>query len=453
MKFGGTSVKDDTAIKRVINIIKNKSGKKLIVVSAFSSVTDKLVNIIKYLNELKPQNALSIVEELRNRHLDTAKSLGVLKETSDIINISFNELERLISAIDIIGEVTKRSEDYILSMGERLSSLIIYHYANLEDISISHLDSRELIKTKQEDKENILLKDVSENLINENVNPLFNKFENIICGGFISSNLEGITTTLGRGGSDYTAAIYSAALNATKLEIWTDVDGILTSDPRMVKGTKLIKAVSYVEASELAYFGAKVLHPKTIYPAIEQEIPVFVLNTFKPDSTGTRIVSKQLFNSVIKAIAFRKSITVINIHSNRMLGAYGFLSEVFEIFKKYQTSVDLITTSEVSISLTIDDDSNLENILNDLNKFSKTEVYPNRSIISAVGEGIRHTAGIAARFFGVLKGINVSMVSLGASEVNLGVVVNDEDLERAVLLLHQEFFNENCSKDIFEDIN
>jgi aspartate kinase len=170
-------------------------------------------------------------------------------------------------------------------------------------------------------------------------------------------------------------------------------------------------------------------------------------------STGTRIVSQQLFNSVIKAIAFRKNITVINIHSNRMLGAYGFLSEVFEIFKKYETSVDLITTSEVSISLTIDDIYNLDNILQDLNKFSKTEVYHGRSIISAVGEGIRHTAGIAARFFGVLKGINVSMVSLGASEVNLGVVVNDEDLERAVKLLHEEFFNENCSKEIFEDIN
>ena len=450
-KFGGTSVKDAEAIKRVIKIITRQEGRSVIIVSAFATVTNKLVSIIDSLKTGNVLEAHKNADEIAELHIKTASELEVIDKTSDYINKSISELKNFISAIDVLGEVTPKSMDFILSKGELLSSTIIHAYAQKEGLKTAFLDSRKVIKTDS----NFTTAEIAHNCeecIRDHCSELFLSADILIGGGFIASDNNGTTTTLGRGGSDYSAAIIAKFLKAEILEIWTDVDGILTSDPRLIDNARLIKKLSYAEASELAFFGAKVLHPKTIYPAVSNNIPVYVLNTFKPEKSGTVILENVENANIIKAIAFRKNTTVINVHSNRMLGAYGFLSKVFEIFKNHSTSVDLVTTSEVSISLTIDDIRYIDSIVKDLQGFSKVEIFNDKAIISAIGEGIRNTAGIAARFFGAMRGINISMVSLGASEVNLSIIVAQDNLEQAVKNLHNEFFSSEIDETVFEEL-
>jgi aspartate kinase len=453
MKFGGTSVKDADSIKRTVKIISKQDEKLFVVVSAFAGVTNSLLKIVELLQKKKFSEVYQESEILRFRHQTVADDLGVNSVTDDYFKWTFSHLKDIIGAIEILGEITPKSIDLILSKGEILSSKIISEFMVTERLNVCLIDSTEIIKTDSNFNEaevDIATSESNINLIFRNLSKNFNCF---ICGGFIGSNSDGFTTTLGRGGSDYTAAIIASALNAEKLEIWTDVDGILTTDPRIESDAKLIRQVSYSEASELAYFGAKVLHPKTIFPAISKQIPVYVLNTFNPDCSGTLITDKTPFANLIKSIAFRRNITVINITSNRMLGAFGFLAKVFEIFKLNETSVDLVSTSEVSISLTIDNTKHLKNIIEDLSEFAKIDLINNQAIISAVGEGIRDTSGIAARFFGVLDGVNVNMITFGASEVNLSIIVNENDLETAVKLLHCEFFKNQTDNNIFLEIN
>lgn len=453
LKFGGTSVQNAEAIRNVISIVENRKGKRIVVVSAVAGVTNKLVNIINSLNAENLHQALLYSDELLEKHLNIAKELNLKSDVFEFIKNKFLELQNLLNALDVLGEVSPKSKDMILSYGELLSSFLIYNAFLKAKKNVSLIDIRTVLKTDSNYTEaNVNFKETKKNAENI-INSALQQNDIIITQGFIASNSQGFTTTLGRGGSDYSASIIASVLKAEKLEIWTDVDGILTSDPRIVKETLLIRELSYTEASELAFFGAKVLHPKTIYPAVKEEIPVWVLNTFNPFKSGTKIVSKTSTKKMIKAIAFRTGTIVINISSNRMLGAYGFLSSVFEIFKKYETSVDLVTTSEVSISLTIDDTKNLDLIVKELKKFSTVEVQKKQAIISAIGEGIKNTSGIASRFFNVLKGINISMVSLGASEVNLSIVVSEKDVEKALSLLHNEFFGNLKSDDVFQKLN
>lgn len=450
MKFGGTSVKDAAAIKQAIEIIKSRKGKRFVVVSAFSGVTNALVEITRNLDSHEIEKAFEISTYLREKHLKVAANLELGLEK--YINLRFRELEKLINAVDIVGEVTDKTRDVIFSQGEILSSCIVSDYAKKSGLNAIHADSRNFIRTDSAFTKAEVDFPATEKELKSFSEKSFAGSDVVICGGFISSDLAGMATTLGRGGSDYSAAIIASVLNASKLEIWTDVDGILTSDPRIVSGAKLIRRLSYAEASELAYFGAKVLHPKTIYPAVSKGIPVYVLNSKNTGSPGTEIVNEQKINNIVKSISSRKGITIINIHSNRMLGAYGFLAEVFEVFKKHRVSVDLITTSEVNISLTIDSEENLDAVVRELEKFSRIELFRNRAIISVIGEGLRNAKGIGARFFGVLKDINISMISLGASEVNLSIIVDEQDCDIALVKLHDEFFSEPDNS-IFQAIN
>jgi aspartate kinase len=262
----------------------------------------------------------------------------------------------------------------------------------------------------------------------------------VVMGGFISTDKNDHITTLGRGGSDYSAAVIANCLDAEAIEIWTDVDGILTSDPSKVSQAGLIAQLSFQEAAELAYFGAKVLHPKTLGPASRKNIPVYVKNTFRPELAGTKILDAVKTNQPIKSIASRNNITVINIHSNHMYGAYGFLRKVFEVFDNHQCPVDVVTTSEVSVSITIEDISMLDNMIKELNTFSITEVKNNQSIVAVVGDGLKKTTGVTAKLFLAIKDIKLSMISLGASEVNLTIVVDGADEKVVVQKLHQAFF-------------
>ena len=262
-------------------------------------------------------------------------------------------------------------------------------------------------------------------------------------GGFIASTMEGITTTLGRGGSDFTASIVGAGVGAEEIQIWTDVDGMLTADPTILPGGHRVKIISFAEAAELAYFGAKVLHPSTVIPAIERNIPVLILNSRRPDVPGTRIVSEAvLCRNVVKSIACKRRITLVNIHSTRMLMAHGFLRRIFEIFDRLETPVDMVATSEVSVSLTIDNTAQLQKICAELTEFSEVSMEPDQAIVCLVGENIRFTPGVASRVFNALNGINIRMISQGASLLNLSVVVAEKDVRAAVESLHKEFFSE-----------
>jgi aspartate kinase len=269
-------------------------------------------------------------------------------------------------------------------------------------------------------------------------------------GGFIASTEDGVTSTLGRGGSDYTASIVGAGIGAEEIQIWTDVDGMLTADPTIHAGGHRVKVCSFAEAAELAYFGAKVLHPATVLPAIEKNIPVRILNSRRSESPGTLIVRKPpVSTSPIRSIACKKNITLVNIVSTRMLMAHGFLRRIFEVFDRFETPVDMLATSEVSVSLTIDNTASLEAIRAELSTFADVTVQGLQSIVCLVGENIRECGTVAARAFAALSGIKVRMVSQGASQLNLSLVVDAADLTRAVESLHREFFT-NFDPEAFE---
>jgi len=284
--------------------------------------------------------------------------------------------------------------------------------------------------------------------------PLLESARIPVLGGFIGSTGNGVTTTLGRGGSDYSAAIIGAALDAREIQIWTDVSGVLTADPRIVNKARTIPVLSYQEAAELAYFGAKVLHPKTIQPAIDCRIPVRVCNSRAAGEAGTLIVAEsEAAPQTVKAIAHKSGITTVQVSSARMLGAYGFLRALFEVFDRHRTAVDVVTTSEVSVSLSIDDASALPELIPELEKLGAVEVEAHRAIISIIGEGLRNTPGIAARVFSEISDINVAMISVGASSVNLTFMVEESRATETIKRLHYVCFEgESDRRSIENDI-
>lgn len=442
LKFGGTSVQDAISISQIYEIVASDNGKQVIVVSAHSGVTNHLVEICS-----SKKNVISqLIETLSLKHKSIAKDLGVIDEVNDFIDNELSEIDVITNYLPLSPQL----KDVVLSKGEILSSQIIYAFLKNKGLKISHIDAYQVLKTNSRFTNAELDFDISTKLINDRFGNEFQNNQVAIMGGFIASDEEGRPTTLGRGGSDYSAAVVASALDTAELQIWTDVNGILTSDPRVVSNVKKIKKLSYSEASELSFFGAKVLHPSTIHPAVKNGIPVRVKNTFNPSDDGTLVLSERSNIKMIKAIAFRKDVVSITIGSNRMLGAYGFMSKVFQIFENLKIPVDIVTTSEVSISVTVNKSEYNPQIEKELTVLGDVVVTYDNAIIAAIGEGIKQTAGIASRIFGALKGINISMVSVGASEVNLSIVIKDSDLIKAVELLHNDFFSGDLDPLFFE---
>ena len=303
-----------------------------------------------------------------------------------------------------------------------------------------HIDARRVIVTDDRFTQAQPLFEETYTALRETVRPVA-EHSVVVMGGFIGATKEGVTTTLGRGGSDYSAAIVGAGVNAEEIQIWTDVDGMLTADPRIMPGGHRVKSISFAEAAEMAFFGAKVLHPATVLPAVEKNIPVLILNSKRPEVDGTRITSEAVpCANPVKSISCKRDITILNIRSTRMLMAHGFLRRIFEIFDRYQTSVDMLSTSEVSVSLTLDNTESLDAIKEEVRQFAEVTVEEKQAIVCLVGENIRHTPGIAGRAFQVLADKNIRMISQGASLLNLGFVMADCDLAGAVAALHKEFF-------------
>jgi aspartate kinase len=354
----------------------------------------------------------------------------------------FEWLEELVKGLSVVGELSLRSMDTVASAGERLSSLIVTFAFRAAGLPTLHIDSRKVIRTDDRFTEARPLFEKTYQALRENVEPI-GQDSVIVMGGFIGSAPDGQTTTLGRGGSDYSAAIVGAGIGAEEIQIWTDVDGMLTADPRIIPGGYRVKSLSFAEAAEMAYFGAKVLHPATVMPAVEKNIPVVILNSRRPEIEGTRITAEAApCRNPVKSISCKRGVTIVNVRSTRMLMAHGFLRRIFEIFDRFATSVDMVSTSEVSVSLTLDDSNSLEGICSELRTFAEVSIEEDQCLVCLVGENIRHTPGIAGRAFQVLRELNIRMISQGASLLNLGFVIADRDLKRAVSALHEEFFTE-----------
>jgi aspartate kinase len=459
MKFGGTSVEDARAMKNVMEIVSGERQRRpVVVLSAIAGATNALVRSAQKALEGDLDKAHSELNTLLERHVLLLENL--IDNRSDVQQLiltlrkRFDELKTLCQGIAILGELTNRSLDAVASVGEQLSTMILARAMAEQGLAVELVDARTLMVTDEQYGSATPLFDRITQEAVLRILPFVQMEKIVVTQGFIGSTVKGVTTTLGRGGSDYSAAILGAALDVEEIQIWTDVDGVLTADPRIAPAAKKLKVISFREASELAYFGAKVLHPSTILPAVEKNIPVIVLNSKRPQSSGTRIVANPPQSKVaVKSIASKKGITVINIQSSRMLMAYGFLSSIFSVFQRHQTAVDLVSTSEVAVSLTIDNTSRLEEIVADLRGFSEVNVYENKAIICVVGEQMRSTGGVADRVFHALNDIPVTMISQGASEINMSLVIDEDAMIQSVQQLHKEFFEPVPEHDLFKEVD
>jgi aspartate kinase len=459
MKFGGTSLEDARAMNNAIRIVtRERHRQPVVVLSAIAGATNTLISAAHLSREGRFEEAKDSLNKLLERHVMILENL-VEKRSSVQAQIfemqrRFEELKNLSYGISILRELTNRSLDTIASVGEQLSSMIFDEGMRERGLPVALVDARGFMITDDQFTGATPLLDLIEEKAKALILRHLTANEVVVTQGFIGASENGVTTTLGRGGSDYSAAIIGSVLDAEEIQIWTDVDGILTGDPTVVREARKLKVMSFREASELAYFGARVLHPSTILPAVKKRIPVRVLNSRRPSATGTLITSEAAKSaSVVKSIAFKKGITVINILSTRMLMAYGFLESIFAVFRKWTTAVDLVSTSEVCVSVTIDSTTYLDDIVDDLKKFSDVTLLPKKAIICIVGDQMRSTPGVAARIFSAIKDVNIAMVSEGASEINLSLVVEDNQVEDAVRKLHKEFFETVPDPEIFEPLS
>jgi aspartate kinase len=445
MKFGGTSVEDPAAITRTAGIVAGRLalGKRpVVVVSALAKVTDQLLRAATAAASGDRTGALAISSRLRCRHRDTAMAL--VKDSAELVTLidqKFDSLDEVLRGLAAILELTPRISDLVSSYGERISSRIVAAAFRERGMDAAHVDARDVIVTDSQFGRAIPQDSIIEKRAAENLRPLIDQGKVPVMGGFIASNEDGITTTLGRGGSDFTGALVGGALAASAIEIWTDVDGIMTCDPRVCPDALRVKVISFEEAAELAYFGAKVLHPATILPAVKKNIPVLVLNSKNPSCEGTRIISLAPHcKSPFKSIAVKKKLSIIDVVASRMLMTHGYLSEIFAIFDKHQCPVDMVSTSEVSVSLTVDSNDKLPLIAADLGKLADVKYEGKKALICLVGEDIRGQNGMAAQVFGAIRHINVRMISQGASEINMSFMIEEEDADEAVRSLHAAFF-------------
>jgi aspartate kinase len=447
MKFGGTSVEDAQAMKRTVSIVRGRRDRGLeavVVVSAMAKVTDLLLSAASAAGRGDKAGALAIGARLRHRHIDTATALLEADRLSRLqvtLHQEFDALDDLLRGIAAVGELTPRTNDLVVSFGERLSSRMVAEAFEQHGLQGTHVDARTCIVTDASYGKAVPLESAIEEKLTTIVLPLVKAGKTPVLGGFIGATADGITTTLGRGGSDFTAALVGGGMHAGAIEIWTDVNGIMTTDPRICPDALRVKTISFEEAAELAYFGAKVLHPATILPAVQKSIPVWVLNSRNSENEGTKITAMApRCASPFKSIAAKKKLTIIDVVASRMLMSHGYLKAVFDVFDKYKCAIDMVSTSEVSISVTVDSNQQLPEICAELAKIADVKMEGHKALVCLVGEDIRGHNGIAGQVFSAISHVNVRMISQGASEINMSFMIDEEDVEEAVRSLHKHFF-------------
>jgi aspartate kinase len=449
LKFGGTSVGNAAMMDRTLDIVsKYLDRSPILVSSAMTKMTDLLLSICKHAGRGESEQAFESLAQLEANHRNAAAELlagdhpvvrAEATACAHALDSLFGELSSIVRGLCLIREVSPRSQDAVVSFGERLSTRLLVHKAKAKGLSAELVDARSAIKTDEHFTSANLLKDATNEACRAAFQPKPGHL--IISQGFIGSTEKGVTTTLGRGGSDYSATIIGAALGAESVEIWTDVDGIMTTDPRVIPHAKVLPEISYAEAAELSYFGAKVIHPSTIQPAVDLGIPVWVKNTKNPAARGTVITPAGLAGvSGVQAIAAKKNISVITVKSTRMINAFGFLRRIFEVFDAHKVSVDLVATSEVSVSVTIEDATHLKAVRRDLEAFAEVVVEDHQAIVCLVGRGLWKDGTFMVKVFTSLKDLPVRLVTMGSSDINLSLVVPQPELEKAIQKLHDALF-------------
>ena len=446
MKFGGTSVEDAHAIGRVVDIVQSRRRhRRIVVVSALAKVTDQLALMGQKAASGDEDAIAPLLQGLRRRHLDTAKQLlgSDLPAIAPRIESGFNQLEDFLHGVAAVRELSPRSSDFLLSFGELISSEMVAAAFKRCGIDSVWVDSRKCVVTDATHTRAVPQMEDTRKQSQAVVNSILAKGGVPVMGGFIAATREGVPTTLGRGGSDFSAAIIGAALDAKRIEIWTDVEGMMTTDPRLCPEARTIRRISFNEAAELAYFGAKVLHPATLLPAIQKNIPVYVLNSRNLKSQGTEITEHAPpGQDMFRAITAKTGTSIVNVVASRGVGVHGFLRSVFEALDHYGASVDLVTISEVSLSFTMETKRLPKALLTDLERIADVTREDQQAIVCLVGEDIHGRPGIAASVFNTVAqaGVNIRMISQGASEINISFVVKEADVPQAVRFLHRKFF-------------
>jgi aspartate kinase len=454
MKFGGTSVEDARAIRNVSEIVGERAAESpVVVVSAMAGITDQLVAIGRAAAQGNRDAAGRLLEQARGRHRVAATELARSSDRHALeskLGAHFEALSRLLERIASVGNLSPRSSDALLSFGELLSTELVNAAFRAAGLASVVVDSRECMVTNLAHTRAVPDFAQSKHRLEATILPAVHSGRVPVMGGFIAATADGIPTTLGRGGSDFSAAIIGAALGVECIEIWTDVPGILTTDPGICPDAQLIPAMSFAEAAEMAYFGAKVLHPGTLVPAAEHNIPVMVLNSREPQGSGTRIESEVPANgTMFRAITARRNVTIVNVGLRKLWSTRGFMRSVFTIFDRHNCPVDAVSTTQGSVSLAVDSAQMLPSMLTDLHSIAEVSCENSKAIVCLVGENIRGKPGIAARVFGTVAagGINVRMISQGASEISISFVIEEKDAVEAVRRLHAEFFATGVERD------
>ena len=448
-KFGGTSMGDASCMHRSAEV-SLKQNSKMIVVSATSGTTNDLIDLAQTAEKNTWENALVILEKIKSKHHKIAKDLEVSQELMLKIDHLFTELESMSKGIHLLKDCSEKAKDSILSFGERLSSLLFTKamenviVKNMTEPSVrpivEWLDCRDILVTDDQfGRARPLINEIKEQC-HKKLSHITHKNVVVITQGFIGATKDKMTTTLGRGGSDYSAALIAEGVGATVLEIWTDVAGIATTDPRLCSGARVIPEISFKEASELATFGAKILHPATLMPAIRSQIPVFVGSSFDSNLGGTWVKKEVEHSPLVRAMALRKNQVLVTLSTPEMLYAHGFLFQIFKVFNDHKVSVDAITTSEISVSMTLDESAiKNKSLISDLEKLAVVSIEENLSLVSLIGNNINHTPGLAKKIFSAIEGINVRMICLGASKHNFCFIVDGNSGNEAISKLHQTF--------------
>jgi aspartate kinase len=443
MKFGGTSVEDAAAVRRLTAIVRTRMGSQpVVVVSALARVTDQLLEAGNAAAGGHLGAALAAVRNIYVRHEALADELvehGVSGSLQSELRSEFRELEALLYELEVARRVDMRSQDRLLGFGERLSSRLVQEALSATGVNAAHVDARNCIVTDAQHGQANPLWGETNQCIQEVVGPLLEAGQVPVFGGFIAATNDGVPTTLGRGGSDFSAAILGAALCAARVEIWTDVDGIMTTDPKLCSDARVIRKMSFDEAAELAHFGAKVLHPATVAPAMRENIPVYVLNSRKPEGEGTEITARARSSGPVSAITAKRKVASVEIESPHLVDA-DLLQTVYGAFARHACPVDLMATSRSHISLLVDSTAALSGIAADLEGVASVRWENHKALVCLVGETIRRQPEVASRVFAAVADLNVRVACQGASDRTISFLLEEEKVEESVQRLHGLFF-------------
>ena len=441
MKFGGTSVQDAAAMQRLALIVAGRAADApVVVVSAMAQVTDTLLNLELHTGRGDHEHAHEALDALVARHAATADALDLDGTTMTAITAEAEALRALLA--QTLGRGWSDAErDHVVAHGELWSSRLVTGALRAIGADAVWVDARYVVRTDDRFGRAVPDLDIITVQADQLLRPLVEAGHVPVTQGFIGAGPDARTTTLGRGGSDYTGALLGAALGVRVVEIWTDVNGIMTADPRLVPNAQTLDIATYDEAAELATFGAKVLHPATALPLVERGIPIVVRNSFQPEHPGTRIMDAPSRDDIgVRSISSKRGITIVNVRMPRMLGAYGVLREIFEVFERHEVPVDVLASSEVSVSVTIDDSAASPTLQADLARLGEVSVLSGRAIIAIVGHGLWRTAGIPAQAFQAVRDVHIELISQGASSSNMTFVIDQSDVPGVVRRLHDAFF-------------